>query len=213
MIKVSVKNLKGAEVKELTLKESLFGLPSNDALLHQVYVALQANLRQPIAHTKDRSERRGSGRKPWRQKGTGRARVGEVRSPIWRKGGVVFGPTSERNYSKDANRKMRQKAVMIALADKIREGKCVVVDALAFSEMKTKHFAEAKQTLGMGEKSLVAGLTKEELPVARVIRNIPKADSTLAENLNVLELLNHEFVLLSEASLARLEERFAKWEK
>ncbi|MEI9966076.1 MAG: 50S ribosomal protein L4 [Candidatus Moraniibacteriota bacterium] len=110
MPKVTVKNLSGKEVKELTLSDACFGLPSNDVLVHQVYVALSGNRRQAIAHTKDRSERAGSGRKPWRQKGTGRARVGEVRTPVWRKGGVVFGPLSTRNFSKAANRKMRQKA-------------------------------------------------------------------------------------------------------
>lgn len=143
MLKVQVKDIAGKDVKEITLKESVFGLPSNDALLHQVYVILSGNQRTAIAHTKDRSERAGSGRKPWRQKGTGRARVGQVRSPIWRKGGVTFGPTKDRNFSKNSNAKMRQKAVMVALSEKIRSGKFIVLDALSFSDPKTKLFVES----------------------------------------------------------------------
>ena len=116
MTKITVKNIAGKDVREIELKDFLFDLPSNDTLLHQVYVAQTSNQRHSIAHTKDRSERAGSGIKPWRQKGTGRARAGAVRSPLWRKGGVTFGPTKDRNWSKDTNQKMRQKAVMIALS-------------------------------------------------------------------------------------------------
>lgn len=213
MLTVTVKNIAGKEVKELTLKESVFGLAPNDALLHQVYVALQANKRVALAHTKDRAERAGSGIKPWRQKGTGRARAGATRSPLWRKGGVTFGPTKERNFSKNTTSKMRQKAVMIALSEKIRSGKFVVLDALSYTEKKTKMFAETMKALSMNGKSLTFALSTDELSFSLVSRNIPKVEHTLAENLNVAQLLDHEYVLLTEAGVGVLEKRFAAWEK
>src|SRR4030042_3579155 len=100
-MKAAVHNLAGKKIKDIELSDSVFSLPENDTLLHQVFVAQYANRRQVLAHAKDRAERAGSGKKPWRQKGTGRARVGSVRSPIWRKGGVIFGPTKDRNFKKD----------------------------------------------------------------------------------------------------------------
>lgn len=213
MPKVSVKNLAGKEVRNLDLKDSLFGLPANDTLLHQVYVAIVSNQRQVLAHTKDRGERAGSGIKPWRQKGTGRARVGSVRSPIWRKGGVTFGPTKDRNFSKDINQKMRQKAVLVALSEKVRAGKLILVDAFDFSEKKTKKFAEALTALGVAGKSMTIGYCMEERECRRLSRNISKTEDVLAENINVKQLLEKEFLLLSENGVKRLEERFAAWEK
>lgn len=213
MPKVQVKSIAGKDVKELELKESIFGLPSNDALLHQVYVILSGNLRQTISHTKDRAERAGSGKKPWRQKGTGRARVGQVRSPIWRKGGITFGPTKDRNFSKNSNAKMRQKAVMIALSEKVRAGKLIIIDSFAFADKKTKLFAEAVSSLGISGKSVILGLATDEQEISRMSRNLKKVSDTLVENLNVLELLDREYVIVSEAGIKRLEERFAKWEK
>ncbi len=211
MLKISVKNISGQDVKELSLKESLFGVPKNDALVHQVYVAMMANQRQSIAHTKDRAERAGSGIKPWRQKGTGRARVGQVRNPIWRKGGVSFGPTKDRNFSKDTNAKMRQKATLVALSEKFRAGKLVVLDGFTYPEKKTRLFVETLQHLDMNQKSFLLGLTGAEAGIAIMARNLPKADYTLAENLNVMELLNSEYLILTEDGVKRLEERFAKW--
>ncbi len=213
MIQVAVTNLQGKKIKDIELNESLFGLPSNDVLLHQVYVALTANERQTIAHTKDRSERAGSGKKPWKQKGTGRARVGEVRNPVWRKGGVVFGPRKEEVYGKDTNKKMRQKATMIALAEKIRNEKLLVVDSLVFAEAKTKLWAEARQALGVSYKSTIVAFGGEEFAQARVTRNIPRTTNTLAENLNVAQLLNHEYIVVSEKALEALTNRFKAWEK
>jgi large subunit ribosomal protein L4 len=213
MPKVAVKNISGKDVKELELKESVFGLSSNDALLHQVYVAMTANQRIAIAHTKDRGDRSGSGIKPWRQKGTGRARVGEVRNPLWRKGGVVFGPTKDRNFSKDTNAKMRQKATMIALSEKVRAGKLVVVDAFDYAEKKTKLFAETIKGLGIEGRSIALSLTGDEQGVSIMARNIPKVEYTVTENLNVMQLLDREYLVLTEAGVKRLEERFAKWEK
>ncbi|MFZ3031498.1 MAG: 50S ribosomal protein L4 [Candidatus Moraniibacteriota bacterium] len=211
MPQITVKNIAGADVKELSLQEFVFAVPSNDTLLHQVYVALTANKRVAIAHTKDRAERSGSGIKPWRQKGTGRARAGATRSPLWRKGGITFGPTKERNFSKNTTAKMRQKAVMIALSEKIRSGKFVVLDALSYDEKRTKLFAATLQTLGVTGKSLTLALSGNELSFSLMSRNIPRVEHTLAENLNVVQLLDHEYVILTEAGVQVLEKRFAAW--
>jgi len=209
---ITVKNIAGADVKELALKEFVFGVSSNDTLLHQVYVALTANKRVAIAHTKDRGERSGSGIKPWRQKGTGRARAGATRSPLWRKGGVTFGPTKERNFSKNTTAKMRQKAVMIALSEKIRSGKLIVLDTLTYTEKKTKLFAQMLGSLGVTKKSLTVAFSGNEFSLAKISRNIPKIENTLTENLNVVQLLDHEYVIMTEESVALLEKRFAAWE-
>ncbi len=213
MLKVTVKNIAGKDVKELELPESLFGMAANDTLLHQVYVALTANQRVAIAHTKDRSERSGSGIKPWRQKGTGRARAGATRSPIWRKGGITFGPTKDRNFSKNTNRKMRQKATLIALSEKLRAGKFIVIDTLEYPEQKTKLFTATLKGLGIDGRGIALGFTGEELSLGVMVRNIPKVEYGLAENLNVIQLLDREYLILSAAGVKRIEERFAEWSK
>lgn len=213
MPKVTIKNLSGKDVREESLSEVIFAHPSNDTLLHQVYVALVSNLRTAIAHTKDRSERAGTGKKPWKQKGTGRARAGAVRSPLWRKGGVTFGPTKDRNFSKKTTSQMRQKATMIALSEKLRSGKLIVVENFTLSEQKTKAVAEAFQALSINGRSVVIAFEAGEKPVERAIRNIPRTNVTLTENLNVKDLLDHEYAVLSVASLPVLEKRFSDWQK
>lgn len=210
---IKVKNLKGVEGKEITLSDIIFGHKSNDTLLHQVFVALTSNTRKAIAHTKDRSERAGSGKKPWKQKGTGRARAGAVRSPLWRGGGVTFGPTKDRNFSKDTTAKMRQKATMIALSEKLRSGKLIVLEDFALAEQKTKAVAEAFLALGVNGRSVVLAFDATEKTTDKAVKNIPRSYTTLTENLNVKDLLNHEYAILSVASLPVLEKRFADWNK
>jgi large subunit ribosomal protein L4 len=213
MPKIEIKNLNGKTVREETLSELVFAQPKNDTLLHQVYVALISNVRQAIAHTKDRSERSGGGKKPWKQKGTGRARAGSSRSPLWRKGGVTFGPTKDRNFSKRTNSKMRQKATMIALSEKLRSGKLIVVEDFKTPEAKTKLLAEALSNLGINGRSIVFGFEAAEQVTSRIVRNIPRTEITLTENINVRHLLDHEYAVLSVASLPVLEKRFANWNK
>lgn len=213
MVKMTVKNIAGKDVKEIELQDFVFNVDSNDTLLHQVYVAQTGNFRKAIAHAKDRSERAGSGIKPWRQKGTGRARSGSARSPLWRKGGVTFGPTKDRNFSKDTNQKMRQKAVMIALSEKLRSGKMIVLDTLNYSEKKTKLFAETLKHLGITGKSLIFSLTGDERAMTLMSRNIPKVENTPTENLNVVQLLDREYLLITETGIKNLEKRFVAWDK
>lgn len=213
MAKITVKNRAGEDVKEIELKDFVFGVPSNDTLLHQVYVAQTGNARKATAHTKDRSERSGSGAKPWRQKGTGRARAGTKKSPLWRKGGITFGPNKNQNWSKDTNQKMRQKAVMIALSEKIRSGKMIVLDSLNYPEKKTKLFSATLSALGITGKSLIFCLTGDERTSALMSRNIPKVENTPTEMLNVVQLLDREYLMLTEAGIKNLEGRFAGWDK
>lgn len=206
-----VKNLAGKEVEQVVLDAQLFDVPKNDALIHQVYVVLSGNLRSPIAHTKDRAERAGSGKKPWKQKGTGRARHGSVRSPIWRKGGVTFGPTKDRNFVREISRKMRQKAVLVALSEKVRQGKLIVVDTLGVPERKTKLFAQALTTLSIAPRRVVVSLLGNEITEMRAMRNIPKVDIVHHPDLNVKNLLDSEYVLMTKAALLDFDRRFASW--
>jgi len=208
MMKIALYDLKGGKTGDIVLPESVFDVPSNDTLLHQVYVSMAANLRAPISDTKDRGERAGSGRKPWRQKGTGRARIGEVRAPHWRKGGIVFGPTSERNYSKRTNRKMRRKALRIALSEKVRSGKMFVVDSMGFPEKKTREFVALSEGLGISGKRVLAAFLSEERESSRVSRNVPKVGNVFSEDMSVYNLLNHEYLVLSRASVDMLVRRF-----
>lgn len=205
-MKIPVHNLEGKKVEDMELSDSVFALPSNDDLLHQVYVAIAANMRVAIAHTKDRSERAGSGIKPWRQKGTGNARVGERRNPVWRKGGVAFGPTKDRNFSKDVNKKMKQKAVLIALGEKIRKEELVIVSDLDIKERKTKVFAKALENLKVTGKILI-GFDEAEKDMRAYSRNIENITNVFTRNLNVHDLLNNKTLILSKSSIKFIEDK------
>lgn len=207
MIKFPVHDLKGEKVKDIELSEKIFGLERNDALLHQVYVSQYANRRRVLAHVKDRAERAGSGRKHWRQKGTGRARVGSVRSPIWRKGGVVFGPTKDRSFKRDIPKKMNRKALAIALSGKVKDKEIVVVDSLKMKEIKTRLMKQAVDNLKL-KGSVLLGLSKDERLTKRAVRNLPKIDSVDAQNLNVFDILNHKYLVLSEEGVKILKKKY-----
>ena len=208
MLKAPLYNVKGEKKGDIELPESVFGVPSNDTLLHQIYVAISANLRSPIAHTKDRGERAGSGKKPWKQKGTGRARAGAVRSPLWRKGGVTFGPTKDRNFSKDTNRKMRQKALCVALSEKLRAEKLRIVDTFSFENRKTKDFSVFLEKLGARPGKALLGFSGSERDVERMSRNIEKTTNILSENMSAYDLLNHEYLVVTKETIDMLAARF-----
>ena len=208
MPKVSVYNLEGKKVEDIELSENVFGLKKNDALLHQAYVAILSNKRQVIAHTKDRGERHGSGKKPWKQKGTGNARVGSVRTPVWRGGGIVFGPTKDRNFKKDINKKMMRKAILLALSSRAKSG-IMVIDKIELAEKKTKKFAEVIKNLKVKGSSLISFGEKEK-DLRLYSRNIEKANNILTSNLNVFDILNHKNLILSKDSIKYLEEKYKK---
>jgi len=207
MAKFPVYNLKGEKVKEIELSEKVFGLKRNDALLHQVQVCQYANRRQVLAHTKDRAERAGSGIKPWRQKGTGRARVGSVRTPVWRKGGIVFGPTKDRNFKKDVPKKMGQKALAVVLSSKAADKELFLVDSLAMKEAKTKLMSEAIKNLKL-KGSILIGFSVKEREAKRASRNLLRVLNVEAKDLNVFDLLNHKYLLMSEEGAKVLEKKF-----
>jgi len=209
MSKTTVYNFRGEKVKDIKLSQNAFGVPSNNDLLYQVYVALDGNKRSVIAHTKGRGERKGSGRKPWKQKGTGNARTGSVRNPIWRKGGVTFGPTKDRNFKKKINKKMNQKAIAVALSEKVRSKSLIVVDEIKLANRKTKEFSQAFDSLKINGSTLVGFYGKEkDLRVA--IRNLSNIDNILTNNLNVYDLLNHKNLVISVDSVKYLEEKYNK---
>ena len=208
MKKLDVYNIEGKKVSDVSLDEAVFGLESNDALVHQVYVAQAANRRSGNAHTKIRSDVRGGGRKPWKQKGTGNARTGSIRNPIWRGGGTIFGPLKGNNYGKQINVKMKQKALLTALSEKVRSEKIRVVDSLKLEEKKTKTVAGLLKGMDVNKSALI-GFSLEEAGNHIAARNIEKISAIETDKLNVYEVLNAEYLILSEDSLKQIEAKYA----
>ena len=206
MPKAPVYNLEGEAAGEMELADAIFGVAPKESVVHQVYAALMANARQPWADTKKRGEVRGGGKKPWKQKGTGRARHGSIRSPIWKGGGVAFGPQSSRSYKQKINKKMNRLAVKMCLSDKLREKKFVVVDTV-LSEEKTKAMAAWRNKLpGAGKTTLlVAGSVA--LPLRRAIRNVKGFAVGRATDLTVLDLLHHQYLIVTKEAIGHLEKR------
>lgn len=206
MAKVKVYNIKGEEKASVELNPALFKVPVKAEVIHQVVVGMSANQRQVLAHAKDRSEVRGGGRKPWRQKGTGRARHGSSRSPIWIGGGVTFGPTRERNFSKKINKKMRNKALTMVLSDRVEDKKMKVIDSLAISEYNTKAVAEVLKNLDL-QKSVLVVVEKQNQQAVKSFANLPKVQLIEAKNLNVLDTVKHQNLLITVEAIKALESR------
>lgn len=191
------------KIGTVDLPDSVFAVPSNNDLLYQVVSSQMANKRQVLAHAKGRSEVRGGGKKPWRQKGTGKARHGSIRSPIWKGGGVTFGPTKERNFKKKINKKMAQKALAVALSEKARSGHIIVVDDIVLSAPKTKEAAnimkEFKNRLSVtGSILMVSPSANSNLH--RAVKNIQRTGITEARNLNPLAILSYKnLIVLKDA--------------
>ena len=206
-MKTSVYNHTGKESREIELPEDIFGLEWNADLVHQVVVAMQANARQSSAHTKDRSEVRGGGRKPWRQKGTGQARHGSRRSPIWSGGGVTFGPRSEKDYTQKINKKMRKKALLIVLSQKLRDGKVLFVDSFENTSGKTKDMVntfngfekvsgfETLNTKKHNNVFMTASDISSELKNG--VKNLHHVTLREIDNLNPVDVLNHRYLVIS----------------
>ena len=208
-MKIAVHNLAGKKVVDMELSDAVFGVPANDALTHQVYVAQYSNRRKVIAHAKGRAEVAGSGKKPWAQKGTGRARTGAARNPIWRGGGSIFGPTKNRNFKKNIPDKMKRKALLISLSDKVRSGDLIVIDDMKLKERKTKQFAAALKKLKI-KGSLLIGIADLEREIVLYSRNIPKVDPISIKQLNVFDILNRKNLILSKESVKFLENKYSQ---
>ncbi len=218
-MKYPVYNVQGEKVKEIELNDSVFNIEVKPEVIHEVVVAQMANSRKPVAHTKTRGEVKGGGRKPWRQKGTGRARHGSIRSPLWIGGGVVFGPRNDRNFSKKINKKIRKKAILMALSDRFSESSAVIVDNLDINTPKTKEAVsifsnffdkvfgseDKKDINSIGYKFLIVTPdTNENLILA--VRNIPKIKVIRADSLNTKDLVDFPKLVIIEDSIKVIED-------
>ncbi|QQE74679.1 50S ribosomal protein L4 [Brevibacillus composti] len=207
MPKVALYNQAGSQVGEIELADSVFGIEPNNAVLFDAIVMQQASQRQGTHDVKNRSEVRGGGRKPWRQKGTGRARQGSIRSPQWKGGGVVFGPTP-RKYGYKLNRKVRRLALKSALSTKVQNNELLVLDALNIAAPKTKDMAAVLSNLKADRKVLI--VTSEfDQNVALSSRNIPGTKMVDAAGINVLDLVSADKVIVTKDAIAKVEEVLA----
>ncbi len=206
-MKIPVYNKEGKSEKKANLPKEIFETDINSDLIYQVVTCQQAARRQNSAHTKDRSEKRGGGRKPWRQKGTGRARHGSIRSPIWRGGGVTFGPRNERNYKKKVNKKEKRKALFMSLAGKLENELLILVDDLNIDGPKTKNLSFLKN-LPCNDGSTLIAAEKADENLVLAAGNIPDLHVMEARNLNALDVLTYEYLVLPENSLKVLKETF-----
>jgi large subunit ribosomal protein L4 len=212
-------NTQGKKTGIIQLPESVFNVAWNNDLVHQVVVAMQANARTPIAHTKDRSEVRGTGKKPWKQKGTGNARHGSRRSPIWRTGGVAHGPRNERDYSQKINKKMRNKALASVLSKKLADGEILFLDTLALDAPKTAEGKKVLEALAgvQGFENMVSKKKNSALiaqvewddATAKSFRNFGNVTLEEVRNLNPVTILQHKYLVIvpGEASVQTLQQR------
>ena len=207
MPKIDVYNIEGKKVTELTLNEKVFGIEPNEAVVHSVLVNYLANQRQGTQNTKTRSEVSGGGRKPWRQKGTGRARQGSIRAPQWIKGGIALGP-KPRSYKYTVNRKEKALAIRSLLSSKVLEKELTVVDNIELKEIKTKEVEKALTNLKLEGKTLIMLPEKNE-KVQKSARNIEGVKTTLVGTINVYDLLKYDNLVLTLDTVKKLEEVYA----
>lgn len=206
MPKVDVYDIKGKKVSDIELADSVFGIEPNENIVHAVLVNYLANQRQGTQSTKTRAEVRGGGKKPWRQKGTGRARQGSIRAPQWIKGGIVFAP-KPRDYRVSIPKSMRRVALKSALTSKVQAGEMIVMEDLAFEAIKTKQVAEMLKTLGYNKTLIVTAESNEV--VYKSARNIAGVSVIPANNINVYDLLKFEKVIMTKDAVSKIEEVYA----
>ena len=206
MLKVKVYNQEGAEVKDLELNEAVFGIEPNEAIVHSVLVNYLANQRQGTQSTKTRAEVSGGGRKPWRQKGTGRARQGSIRAPQWIKGGIALGP-KPRSYRYSIPKKVKQLAFKSVLTSKLQEGKLVVLDKLNLDEIKTKAMLKVLDNIKVNNALVM--LDEKNLNVQASARNIEGVKTTLVNTMNIFDLLKYDSLVVTKDAVKKLEEVYA----
>lgn len=207
MPKVTLYNMEGSGVGELELSDRVFGIEPNGPAVHEAVVQYLAGLRRGTSSTKKRGEVRGGGRKPWRQKGTGRARVGSSRSPIWRGGGITFGP-KPRDYSFHIPKKKLNLAMRSVLSNKVEDANLTVVEGLQFEGPKTKAMVGVLDALSLKEKTLIV-LAEEDMTVIKSGRNLPNVKLVTVEDLNVYDMVKAAKVLMTKDAVAKVEEVFA----
>ena len=216
MIKYQVYNQQAEVVGDQELSQEVFGVAINPALVHQAMVAQLANTRSVIADTKDRSEVRGGGKKPWKQKGTGRARAGSNRSPIWIGGGVTFGPTNDRNFTKKINKKMLSKAICMVFSDRVASHDLIIVDDLTVKDGKTKELKAIIEKLLAADQQgsqvakprtlILTGSSIDSVKLAG--RNLPRVQILNDQNINVVSLLRANKFIISQQAIASLQQRY-----
>ncbi len=234
-MKYKIKNQNGEVIGEQELSSAVFGVKINENLVYQAAIAQMGNRRQIVAHTKDRSEVRGGGRKPWRQKGTGRARAGSSRSPIWKGGGVTFGPRNIRNFAKKINKKMKIKAILMALSDKVKNKSLIILDEINLEKPKTKiadiiinkvlgvknkNTKEAKEKddktvkqKKQGKRGVLLVVEKRDDKLRRAFNNLPDVKLANLNNINITDLLKYRNLVLTIGAIKKLEARYGKSEK
>ena len=204
--KIDIINQSGEKVKNINLNDNIWNITPNDAVLHNDIVAKMANARQASASTKTRSEVSGGGRKPWRQKGTGNARQGSIRATQWRGGGIVFGPTPNRNYTKKVNKKEKRLALKSALSYKVLDKELLVVDAIKFESNKTKEMVNLLEKLNLTNKKVLVVLDELNENICLSSRNLANVKILLPNELNSLDIVNADNMLITESALNKLEE-------
>jgi large subunit ribosomal protein L4 len=208
MSKVALYNIAAQNVGEIELNDSVFGVEYNEAVIHLAVVRQQANERLGTHATKTRGLVRGGGKKPWKQKGTGRARVGSIRSPLWVGGGTVFGPTP-RLHAKDMNRKERRLAVKSALSEKLRAGELVVLDKVGFEAPKTKAAVEMLKAFEVTGKALIIDGDEAVANTILSARNIPGVKALATENINIYDIIHYTKLFLTKSAVEKIEEVLA----
>lgn len=207
MPKVQVLDMNGAKVNEIELADAIFGIEPNAVVMHAAVVNYLANQRQGTQSTLTRTEVRGGGRKPWRQKGTGHARQGSIRAPQWRHGGVALGP-KPRDYSYSLNKKVKRLALKSALSSKVLDNGLVVVDAFAVENYKTKAVVNSLKALNVNKKALIV-MPEVDNKVIKSANNIPGVKTTLVNTLNVYDILNHDNMIVTVDAVKKIEEVYA----
>ena len=206
MSKIEMLNLTAEKVKEIKLNDNVWGIKPNDPVLHNSLVLASANARQASASTKTRDEVSGGGRKPWRQKGTGNARQGSIRAPQWRGGGIVFGPTPNRNYSKKQNKKERRLALLSALSYKVLDKELIVLEKLSFESNKTKEMVNVLKNLNITNNKVLVVVAELEENVCLASRNLANVKVVTYNELNTYDIVNADNMIITEAALQKLEE-------
>ncbi|MGC8880687.1 MAG: 50S ribosomal protein L4 [Minisyncoccia bacterium] len=216
-MKAQIYNLKGEKVEEIELNESIFGQKFNSGFIHRLYVSYLSNRRQPLAFSKDRSEVRGGGKKPWPQKGTGRARHSSIRSPLWRGGGVTFGPRQkERNFKKKINKKEKILALCQVLSQKLKDKEIIILDELKIKEPKTKEMVEVFKNLKLFHKNKKQPVNKtillinpEDKEIKFASQNIPSLKVMTTESIDLVDLLNYKYLIFPKTILPKLEKKLS----
>jgi large subunit ribosomal protein L4 len=214
MLNIKVYNQEGKEIGQEKLNPDVFGLSVQEGIIHQVVTSLFSNQRHALAHTKDRGEVRGGGRKPWRQKGTGRARAGSIRSPLWVGGGVTFGPNKERNYFKKINKKLKRKAFLMCLSEKVRDNKFYILDKIEMPEIKTKVFFNILSNLipeyKKNSPKVLFSLPEKDLKIINSARNIANLKILPVTDLNLVDCLKFEYIITTLPGLKKITQHFNK---